>query len=399
MTLLECLMSSFHSIRSNKLRSALTLLGVIIGVASVIALTSLGEGAKRRVIDEIQGIGSNLIVIQPNWNNREVREGRPVTFDDADIRNIERSCPNVKRVVPQSFGNGRVRYGNKTQTVRLAGTTSEYLEIRGLGLSVGRFFSQLDVGARRRVAVIGAGVAEEMYGKLNPVGKPLKIQGIRFMVIGVIAAKETNQFAMDQSTDDRQVYLPVTTLARFTREQRYPVLFAQSTHSENTQQAADEIRWYLDRRKGENQCQVQTQQDLVQMVGTVLVIFTAVLAGIGSISLIVGGIGIMNIMLVSVTERTREIGIRKAVGAKRRDILLQFLIESIVLCLFGGIFGILLGQGIASVISMVSPVQAYVSAFAVFVAFASAVAVGLLSGVYPAWKAAGLDPIEALRYE
>lgn len=401
MTLMECLTSAWRSVRSNKLRSALTLLGVVIGVGSVIALLSLGEGAKRDVVKQIQGVGSNLIVVQPNWQNEQVRQGnnRRLSYTDEDIRSILKSCPDVKRIAPQSFTGTMARYGAKAERTTACGVTANYADIRGTELSAGRFFSEMDVTSRRRVAVIGSGIAESLFGLKNPVGQHVKLWGIRFTVIGVIAPKESTTFSMDGSSDDRYIYVPVRTLARFTHDQRYPVIFAQSTTAENTKKAADQMRWYFDRRDGKDVHLVQSQSDLVKMVGSVLAIFTAVLGGIGSISLIVGGIGIMNIMLVSVTERTREIGIRKAVGAKKRDILLQFLIESVVLCLMGGILGILLGSGIAALVSKVSPVTAYVSPFAVILAFASAVFVGLASGVYPAWKAGGLDPIEALRYE
>lgn len=400
MTLLECISSALRSVRSNKMRSALTLLGVVIGVASVIALLSLGEGAKRDVVGEIQGVGSNIIIIQPNWRNEDVRSGgKKVSYDNEDIRNIMRACPDVKAISPQSFVNGTARRGSKTQTTTLCGVMDNYGEIRGTELSTGRFLSEMDVTARRRVAVLGSGIAEKLFGSTNPIGQSIKLQGIRFTITGVIAPKESTQFAMDGSTDDKYVYVPVTTLERFTGTQEYPVLFAQSSSAENAKKAADQVRWYLDRVDGKDLHMVQSQSDLVQMVSKVLGIFTAVLGGIGSISLIVGGIGIMNIMLVSVTERTREIGIRKAVGAKKRDILLQFLIESVVLCLFGGGIGVLMGSGIAALLSKITPVTAYVSVFAVTLAFVSAVFVGLASGVYPAWKAAGLDPIEALRYE
>ncbi len=398
MKFLESIKLALNSLRANKMRSALTLLGIIIGVASVIAMVSMGEGADRMVRGEISGLGANLVWVQPDYRIRDVQQGRfkPLAIKDAEL--IRAAVPELKEVSPWSSRSATFRYRNRHEDGSVQGTTASYVDLRSLNVSEGRFLSEADVKAGRRVAVLGSDLAEKLFGAQPATGEMLKINSVPFLVIGVMA-KVKEAFG-DGTSTNMVAYLPIARMIQMTGNDRVEVIFAQARDAQVVPRAMAKMESVLRRKYGnEYKYMVSSQESTLEFARTITAVFTAILAGIGSISLIVGGIGVMNIMLVSVTERTREIGIRKALGGRRADILRQFLIEAVVLCLIGGTVGIILGALAAKLISAFAPWPGIVSTGSIFLAFGFSTAIGLVFGVYPAYKAAGLDPIEALRYE
>ncbi len=398
MKFLESIKLALSSLRVNKMRSALTLLGIIIGVASVIAMVSMGEGADQMIKSEISGMGANLVWVQPDFRTRDVQQGRfkPLTVADAD--RIRAAVPELSAVSPMISRNVTFGYRNRHEDGSVDGVASSYVDLRNLNVGEGRFLAEDDVKAARRVVVLGSDLSEKLFGTQPSIGQQVKLGSAPFLVIGVMArAKES--FGGGTSANI-VAYIPVTRMTQMTGRDSVNAIFAQARGAELVPRAMTRMESVLRRKYGnEYKYWISSQEDQQQFFGTITSVFTAILAGIGSISLVVGGIGVMNIMLVSVTERTREIGIRKALGGRRTDILSQFLVEAVVLCLMGGIIGIILGALGAKLISAFAPWKGVVSTNSIFLAFAFSTGIGLIFGVYPAYKAAKLDPIEALRYE
>jgi len=404
MILWELWMVALAAIRANKLRSFLTMLGIIIGVGAVITMVALGAGAQKAVQDNIQALGSNLLTVMPGQAfNRGVASDQRVslTIDDAD--SIRANARRIVAVVPELSRNLQVKYGNKNSNVSITGTVPDYFPVRNFTVAAGRAFTLGDNEARRRYAVVGAGVPE-LFGVNGPamVGQQIEIRGIAFTVIGLLAAKGAQGSFMNP---DEQVFIPLLTARyRVHGSDRVRSINIKVADAKDMNVAMIEIERVLRRthniRPGaENNFMIRNQADIIETVQQTTQTFTMLLAGIAAVSLLVGGIGIMNIMLVSVTERTREIGVRKALGATRGAILFQFLIEALVLCLVGGTLGVAIGGGGAMLLAKIFKWNTLVSPTAVVLALAFSFGVGLFFGIWPARRAAAMDPIVALRYE
>ena len=402
----ESALMAFEGIKAHKLRSLLTMLGIIIGVGAVIAMTSIGLGVQQKVQNSIAGLGSNLLIIMPGANSPSggvrLAAGSNITLTNQDAQAIAREVAGINYVAPSVSQSCRIIFGNQNWKTNVQGTTPEFLDIRDFKVAAGTFFSNSDDRVRARVAVLGQTVASNLFGDASPVGRTIRIDAAPFRVIGVLESK--GQSSMGQDQDDI-VIVPLSTAQG--RLMGITYLNSISIQVENEQmidQVQEEITHLLRARHhlAQNVDDDFTVRNLTALMTTMnetTKTLTLFLGAIAAISLIVGGIGIMNIMPVSVTERTREIGIRKALGATYRHILMQFLIEAIVLSVTGGLIGILLGIGGAYVISTVVGWNTVVSALAILAAFGVTVVIGLFFGIYPARKAALLDPIDALRYE
>ena len=399
---LQSLRIALECLTANKLRSALTMLGVIIGVASVIVMVSIVEGARAQVVKEFEEMGSRLVIVFFSADERKRGEGRSHLeyLDTDDAAAIRRECSLVTDVSPElPMGDTELEVAGEKFTGRLVGCQPEFARLHGVKLESGRFFSQRDYDSWNKVCVIGSEVAKELWPDKSPIGQDLRTKGVTFTVVGV-AQRKGRSMGEDP---DKQVYAPLTTLQkRITGDKRVWVIYAQAADVPRTEEAADQI-WALLMRRHNNQPDftVDSQSRILEAIGKVLAIFGLVLGGIGGLSLLVGGIGIMNIMLVSVTERTREIGLRKAVGAKRRHILVQFLTESMTLSGFGGLIGVALGAGLARLVNFATKgdLPTAVPIWAAVLGFCFACGVGVFFGIYPAYRAARLDPIQALRHE
>jgi putative ABC transport system permease protein len=402
---LEAISVALEALAANKLRSALTMLGIIIGVSAVIAMLALARGASSRMMRSIQQMGTNVLVVMSGQSRAgAVRGGfgsmETLTLQDAET--IATTCPAILKTAPEVRSNAQVKYGNQNTNTTILGTTPDYLSIRNYKVSKGRFFKARDVKAMAKVAVIGPTTAEDVFGKLSPVGKRMTIRGISFEVLGVLASKGAAGGFGDQ---DDVVMVPVTTAMRRLFGQQYVrTINAQARTMEQMDQATSQISRLLRRRHdiargADDDFVVRNQAEIMEMANEASQVFALLLGGIASVSLLVGGIGVMNIMLVSVTERTREIGIRKALGARRRDIQWQFLVEALVLSLTGGVAGIILGVLASLGINSLSSMDTSVSVGSVFLSFGFAALVGIFFGYYPARSASRLDPIESLRYE
>jgi putative ABC transport system permease protein len=400
--LLETLAVALRAIRANAMRSILTCLGIIIGIAAVITMVALGSGAQAAVQSQIEAMGTNLLYVRPGQARaRGVSQGEnPLTLADAEV--LRREATTLAAVVPQMSRSLLVEHeANNTQTTVL-GTTPEYPAVENFQLALGRFFTPAELEGRRRVAIVGAEVVRNL--RTTPeamLGSTIKIGGIAFEVIGVLAEKGQVSFF----NPDDQVVVPISTARfRLIGQDRLRSITVQVASPSDVPRAMAEIERLLRRehrrRDGqESDFSIRDQTELLETFAATTRTFSLLLAGIAAVSLVVGGIGIMNIMLVSVTERTREIGVRKAMGATRRLILLQFLVEALVLCLLGGVLGIAVGGGAAMVVSRLAGWTTLISPRAVALAVGFAGGVGLFFGIYPAARAARLDPIEALRYE
>ena len=407
MDLLESFLTALDSLMTNKLRAVLTTLGIIIGVAAVITLLAIGNGVSASVQDQIQGIGSNLIAIMTDRDNSE---GYPaLSMDDVAAIQDQLYAPSVNRAAAEVQGTQQVLYGGRDMRVTVSGVTANYFSVRNKVVESGDGLTEEDINNKTRVAVIGTGVVTDLFpdGEF-PVGLSIKIRGIQYKVIGVLE----EQGGMGMMNADDQIYIPLTTAqARLysgrTRagERKVDVIYAEAADETKMDAATQEIKDVLRERHNiayldEDDFTIISQTDILDAFDVIMNSIKLFLGAIAGISLLVGGIGIMNIMLVSVTERTREIGIRKAVGALKRDILIQFLIESLLLSLIGGSLGIALGFTGSTVIGiLVKDLSPVVDMGTVLMSFSFAAAVGLIFGIYPAWRAAGLRPIEALRYE
>ncbi|PKM47732.1 MAG: ABC transporter permease [Firmicutes bacterium HGW-Firmicutes-8] len=388
MNLVQVIKLAMAGIRANKMRSFLTMLGVIIGVAAVIVLVSLGQGATKSVTDRIQSLGSNLISITIRGNNTRVS----LTYEEVMAW---KERPGVGGIAPVISGNVNVKYGNKKYDTSLEGTNDEYEEVRNTRVQQGRFILPIDLTLRQKVVLLGTEVASQLFGQMNPVGETVKINGVNFKVVGLLEEKGSSGFG---SNDDK-VVIPLTTAERLLDNSGIRSVSVQAATPADVDSVVAQLDNFLYRKTKDTEAyRVSNQVEMLSTVNQITGTLTMMLSGIAGISLIVGGIGIMNIMLVSVTERTREIGIRKAIGAKRKDILRQFLIEAVVVSGTGGIIGVLFGIAVASGISSMMAINTAISINVVAMAFGFAVLVGVVFGLYPANKAAKLNPIEALRF-
>ncbi len=391
------------ALRANKLRSLLTMLGIIIGNASVIAMVGIGQGAQRLAAEEFEALGPNTIFVVPGTRTQRRNSfDLPRTLVLADAEAIARQVPSVQAVAPQINGRYTATYRAKTENIQVIGTTPEFLEVRSFQLGAGRFLTADDVRSSRRVAVLGSERAEKFFGSEEPLGQSVRVNNTSFEIVGVLQAKG----AFLGTNQDDAIYLPLTTMAHqvvgrtspYGTEVSFISISARDTASISA--ATFQIENLLRLRHNitlEDDFSVDTQKDVLSIVSTVTGGLTAMLAAIAGISLLVGGIGVMNIMLVSVTERTEEIGLRKAIGARETDILVQFLIEATVLAALGGLIGTVIGVGGVTLVSLVTPLKAGVSGTAIVMAVGVSSSIGLIFGVLPAQRAAKLDPIVALR--
>lgn len=397
MTFLDSFFIAIRSIRANKTRSALTMLGVVIGIASVIILVAIGEASKLYIVAQVKswGMGPNVLQINPGKdNNPNSFLNSKLKVSDAEL--IKSKSPSILEVVPVNAGSDKVKYGKKEYHVQnIWGTTDNYQKIYSHKVIKGRFFSKGEVSGNRKVAVIGDTVAKELFGNFSPIGEKIKIRGKKFNIIGIFE-KKGKILMMDM---DNVISLPITSAMGVFNTKNIIEIDIAAKNEKLIPKAINEIHEALETRLTRDDYHITTQEGMMNLLNSIVGILTSVIGGIAAISLVVGGIGIMNIMLVSVTERTKEIGIRKAVGARRRDIFVQFLVESVVVSFLGGIFGIILGLGGTFVVMYLIHLEMVVVLWALTLACTVSIAIGVVSGVYPAMRAVSLDPIEALRYE
>lgn len=401
MTVVEVVTTAFRSLAGNRMRTALTALGTVIGVASVIVVLAIGEGASADVSGRIRALGTNLLTVRPGAGGYgRVRSGSVETLSLNDAKSIAK-VEGVVGVAPEVQGSAQLRHLTNNTNAQVIGITESFLGIRSLEIDAGLSFDRFDNQERRRVAIVGANVADELFGGQNPVGQRMQVRGISFRVVGVLARKGDAGF----SSPDDMVLVPLAT--------HQGVLFGQDHLSSISVQVRDEnesaavqgrIEQLLRLTHGlradqEDDFSIRSQTEMLNTMSAVTGTLTALLAAVAFVSLIVGGIGIMNIMLASVRERTREIGVRIAIGARRRDILLQFLAEAMVVSLFGGLLGLLLGVAGASAIAKFGGWSVIVPFYGVAMAVGVSLVVGVAFGVGPARQASRLDPVEALRQE
>ncbi len=395
----EFIMIALKSIRANKLRSLLTILGVIIGVASVILLTSIGTGLQAFVTAQFASLGSNKIFVLPGKIDfKSSSRGLLPTskFEFTDVSDLERSGEAIRQVTPATIGNGTILYRGETVPLEVIGIWEEYLPMQNFTLSKGRSIVESDVERSRKVVVLGAKPVAELFetGE-NPVGKHIVLNDIRFEVVGTLAAKGSGGAL--GSDIDNHAFIPLSTALKLYDQTKPYMLLIEARDQDSVSSAVEQIKKILLTRLKNDDFTVLEQTELLGTITQFLGVITIALGGIASISLVVGGIGIMNIMLVSVTERTREIGLRKAVGATPFEILFQFLMEAVMLSVTGGIIGIMLGS--LGAYALGSFIETSVEVWSVFLAFGFSTLVGIIFGVAPAIKASRLSPIVALRYE
>lgn len=418
MTFTQSILEALESLNGNKMRSGLTVLGIVIGVAAVIAMLAVGNGAQASITGSISSIGTNLLFVFSGsadgppggpGSGRSGNNDRPLTLTDAEAIADPFAAPSVELVAPAIQGNGTLTYAGENTTTSISGVTPAYATVRNMELAEGEFINEEHILGRMSVAVIGPETATAIFGHADGVvGETIRIEGQPFRIIGVTVAKGGGAFG----SEDNAAYIPFTTAqARLIKRgslDEVDVIFIQATSAETVLQASDEVSNVIRQRHrtpiGVDDFTVFTQQDFLSTFETITGVLTIFLGGIAGISLLVGGIGIMNIMLVSVTERTREIGLRKALGARKRDILLQFLTESSLLSLIGGIIGIMFGWLIAFIVGKVATATGnnftpIVGTDAIILSTSFSAIIGLFFGIYPASRAANLEPVEALRYE
>lgn len=399
---------SLRALRVNKMRSALTMLGIIIGVGAVITMLAVGTGARQSIGEQIASMGSNLLIVLPGATTSggaRMGAGSQMTLSTSDAEAILKECPAVLHVAPVLGGVAQVIYGNQNWSTGVTGTTPAMLEVRDWPLSEGRPFAEEDVRSASKVCLLGQTVVDNLFGNIDPIGQIVRIKNVPFTVIGVLDRKGQSPNGQDQ---DDTIYIPVTTAQKKIFGTTFPgmvrIIMVKAGGAEELSQAQKQITELLRQRhriaqKQDDDFTVRNLTQMMQAAEESAKIMALLLGAVASVSLLVGGIGIMNIMLVSVTERTREIGIRMAVGAKTWDIRLQFLIEALILSLIGGGIGIVIGVSGSQVLSTIAGWPTIISLFSIFLAFGFSGVVGIFFGFYPAMKASLLDPIEALRYE
>jgi putative ABC transport system permease protein len=402
--LLESLNMAAKTLVANKLRSGLTMLGIVIGNASVIAMIGIGEGTQILASDQFKSLGPNTLFILPGSPKAQnIRTGgSPPTLVLSDARAIARQVPSVSGVAPSLQSSQVVTYQNITTTSIIHGTTPEFTSVRDFDVDKGRFIKDADVRGQALIAVLGTDIAQRLFGNKNPIGEQIRINKLSVEVVGVMESKGSS-FGTNQ---DDTIFVPITTMSRRVIGRSSPFgmrlsfISVTAKNAESLDAAEFQITNLLRQRHkivGEDDFTVRNQKDALQIVNTITGALTLLLAAIAGISLLVGGIGVMNIMLVSVTERTQEIGLRKAIGATQQDILLQFTIEAVILSVVGGLIGTGLGIGATTLIGTFTPLKATISPVAIVLAVGVSGGIGLFFGVVPARQAAKLDPIEALR--
>ncbi|MBM4141623.1 MAG: FtsX-like permease family protein [Nitrospira sp.] len=399
---------SLRALRVNKMRSALTMLGIIIGVGAVIAMLAVGTGASQKISEQISSIGSNLLIVLPGATTAggvRMGAGTQPTLTMGDAEAILKECPAVLDIAPDHSGVAQVVYGNQNWSTGIRGTTPNMLNVRDWPIAEGRSFTEQDVKSATKVALLGQTVMDNLFGDVTPIGKVIRIKNVPFTVIGILSEKGQSPTGQDQ---DDTIYVPVTTAQKKLFGTAFPgmvrTIMVKAKSTEGLFTAEKQITELLRQRhrigpKQDNDFTVRNLTQMMQAAEQSAKVMTLLLGAIASVSLLVGGIGIMNIMLVSVTERTREIGVRMAVGAKMWDIRLQFIIEAVTLSLIGGIAGIIVGISGSKILSMIAGWETIVSSLSIILAFGFSGLVGIFFGFYPAYKASLLNPIEALRYE
>ena len=408
--LLPTVRIAFRALQVNRVRSALTMLGIVIGVAAVIATIAVGTGATQRIEQQIASIGSNVIIILPGSitaSGVRLGTGIAITLSEADARELTSQCPDIASASPVVRGGAQVVYGNNNWATVTMGVTPPFLTIRDLTVAGGDVFSQQDVVSANKVALLGQTVVDNLFGGADPIGQTIRIKNVPFTVAGVLARKGQSPMGQDQ---DDVILIPISTAKRYVTGIRQAnagavdSIMLQASGGSKIQAAQDEAKALLRQRHHlqsteDDDFSIRNMQEIFAAQEASSRVMSMMLAAVASVSLIVGGIGIMNIMLVSVRERTREIGLRQAVGAKIRDILIQFLAEATVLSIAGGFAGIVIGITASFVISQLAGWQTFVGPGAVLLALLFSALVGIGFGYYPARQAAYLDPIEALRFE
>jgi putative ABC transport system permease protein len=396
---------ALRALRRNKMRSVLTALGIIIGVASVVAMVAVGNGAQANITKQVSALGQNLLSVfagsrRAGGVNSGLGSASAITLEDSDI--IAREVPDVIAISPEISASAQAIANGRNWSTTIVGESQDYLKIRDWKLTAGSMFNERDVRGAAKVAVIGSKTAAELFGPLNPVGQSVRVKNIPFIIIGVLESKGAGMGGMNQ--DDRLIIPFTTAMKRITGDKYLRCVNVQVSRSDRMDIAQQQITSLLRQRHRlpagrDDDFNIFNQKEIADTVNTISGIITLLLGSVAGISLVVGGIGIMNIMLVSVTERTREIGIRIAVGAQPGDIRLQFLIEAVTLSLLGGALGVFAGIGASKLIGLVANFQAIVSPGSILLALGVSSAIGIFFGLYPAHKAAGLNPIDALRYE
>ena len=397
---------ALRALANNKMRAFLTMLGIIIGVASVITMIAIGQGAKKSIQDEISGMGSNMIMIHPGGERRggvRLDASEMQTLKVADYEALREECIFLTGISPNVTASGQLICGNNNYPSSVSGVGTDYIDIRQLNIGKGEMFSETDIRKSAKVCVIGQTIVDNLFPDgTNPIGKIIRLNQVPLKVVGVLEAKGYNSMGMDQ---DDIVIAPYTTVMKRLLAITYlEGIFASAVSEDMTEYAIDEITEVLRKqhklKEGENNdFEIRSQQELSNMLNTTTDLLTTLLACIAGISLLVGGIGIMNIMYVSVTERTREIGLRMSVGARSVDILAQFLIEAVLISITGGVIGVLGGCGASLAVKWLAHWPVYIQPWSVVLSFAVCTVTGVFFGWYPAKKAADLDPIDALRYE
>lgn len=403
MDLFELISASVNSLKVNKLRAGLTILGVIIGVGAVITMIAVGEGAKRQITDSIKSLGTNLLIIRRGYFGRGPSTVPPKDLTLTDVEAIkEKAKEYVEKVLPESNRSLLIEFENVNITTNVAGTLPIFTEVRNYEIVAGRNFSEEDLHAKKKVCILGHDIVENLFGEYNPLGEKILINRQSFEIIGVLKEKGTQIMG----NPDEIIFVPLPTAQRrlFGQRDEVSTIYVKVISENLIDKAQEEITKILReshnlKENEDDDFTIRSQKDMLSTMQATLGTFAILLASIATVSLIVGGIGIMNIMLVSVVERIREIGILKAVGATPLDIMLQFLIEAVILSLAGGVIGIVLGISLSKLIVYLAGWQTVITLKAILLAFLFSISVGIFFGFYPARKAAKLNPIDALRYE